>query len=57
MTWNPFTAVLELVRQPLLTGQYPEPAHLLQALIFLAVVGGLAWFCLRQCERDLVFWI
>jgi len=57
ITWNPFTAVLELVRRPLLTGQYPEPLHLAQAGVFLAVISLLAWVCLRHFERDLVYWI
>ena len=54
---NPFAAVLELIRRPLVAGLYPEPAHCVNALAFLAVVGGLAWICLRRFERDLVFWI
>ncbi len=57
INWNPFTAVLELVRRPLLTGQYPEPFHFAQAGAFLLVVGLAAWFCLRRFERDLVYWI
>jgi lipopolysaccharide transport system permease protein len=57
LTWNPFTAVLELVRQPLLCGHYPEPAYLLQALMFVGILSGLAWYCLRRCEDNLVFWI
>jgi lipopolysaccharide transport system permease protein len=57
ITWNPLTAVLELVRRPLLAGQYPEPAHLLQAAALLLVAGTLAWACLRHFERDLVYWI
>jgi lipopolysaccharide transport system permease protein len=57
ITWNPFTGVLELIRRPLLTGQYPDPTHLVQASVFLVVVSILAWICLRHFERDLVYWI
>jgi ABC-type polysaccharide/polyol phosphate export permease len=41
----------------LTTGQYPEPFHLMHASMFLLLVGGLAWYCLRRFERDLVYWI
>jgi lipopolysaccharide transport system permease protein len=54
---NPFTSLLELVRQPLLDGLYPDPVHLLQATAFLLVVGTLAWLCLWRFERTLVYWI
>jgi ABC-type polysaccharide/polyol phosphate export permease len=57
LAWNPVTAVIELVRTPLLTGELASPAHVLQALAFLGIIGGLAWVGLRRCERELVFWI
>src|SRR5262249_17558406 len=57
INWNPFTAVLEIVRRPMLTGEYPEAFHLLQASGFLLLVGLLAWACLRRFERHLVYWI
>ncbi len=55
--WNPFTALLELIRQPILNGKYPEPMHFVQGGVFLLVVGGLAWYCLRRFEKTLVYWI
>jgi homopolymeric O-antigen transport system permease protein len=57
ITWNPFTSVLELIRRPLTAGEYPEPFHLMHASLFLLLVGGVAWYCLRRFERDLVYWI
>jgi lipopolysaccharide transport system permease protein len=61
LTWlincNPFTSLLELIRQPLLDNVYPAPTHMLQATAFLLVVGMLAWACLWRFERTLVYWI
>jgi lipopolysaccharide transport system permease protein len=54
---NPFTALLESVRQPLLEGQYPDPAYLLNAAAFAAIVSGLAWLGLQRFEKTLVYWI
>ena len=31
--------------------------HLWYASVFLLLVGGVAWLCLRRFERDLVYWI
>jgi lipopolysaccharide transport system permease protein len=59
ITWNPFTSVLEVIRRPLLTGELEaiNGFHLLQAGGFLLLIGGLAWWCLRRFEKDLVYWI
>jgi lipopolysaccharide transport system permease protein len=54
---NPLTPLFESIRRPLLLGQYPEPAHWLQAAGVLAVAGCLAWYAVVRCERSLVYWI
>ena len=67
--WNPLTSVLGLIRGPLIygfdnvtDGKILFSAnlylfHLWYASLFLLLVGGLAWYCLRRFERDLVYWI
>jgi ABC-type polysaccharide/polyol phosphate export permease len=68
--WNPLTSVLGLIRGPLVFGfdKIGEDGqvlfstnlylfHLWYASVFLLLVGGLAWCCLRRFERDLVYWI
>jgi len=55
--YNPLNAILELVRQPLLTGEYADAWNWQVALLFLAVVGTLAWWGLRKLENNLVFWV
>jgi ABC-type polysaccharide/polyol phosphate export permease len=68
MSWfvvklNPLNAVLELVRQPLLSGErgqsghYADPWSWQLALMFLGVVSVLAWWGLRKLEKNLVFWV
>jgi ABC-type polysaccharide/polyol phosphate export permease len=70
ITWNPFTSVLGLIRGPLMydfNKVGPEGNvlfstdlflfHLWYASLFLLLVAGVAWFCLRRFERDLVYWI
>jgi len=54
---NPFNALLELVRRPVLDGLWPTLATYQTALIFTAAVGVLAAVLLRRVERTLVFWI
>jgi ABC-type polysaccharide/polyol phosphate export permease len=54
---NPLTALLELVRQPLLAGEFPDSLHFAQAGGFLLVVAALAWLCLRRFEKTMVYWI
>jgi lipopolysaccharide transport system permease protein len=67
--WNPLTSVLGLIRGPLIYGfdnvidgkvafsTNLYLFHLWYASLFLLLVGGLAWCCLRRFERDLVYWI
>jgi lipopolysaccharide transport system permease protein len=68
--WNPLTSVLGLIRGPLVYGfdRIAEDGtvafstnlylfHLWYASAFLVLVGGVAWYCLRRFERDLVYWI
>lgn len=55
--YNPLTSVLEMIRRPLLDGEYPEPFHFAMAFGFVACVGVVAWIVLRKGERSLVFWV
>jgi lipopolysaccharide transport system permease protein len=54
---NPFAALLELVRQPLLHGELPSGHAIAIALMFMCVVGCLAWFCLCRVQRRMVLWL
>jgi lipopolysaccharide transport system permease protein len=61
--FNPLNAVLELVRQPLLSGEggqaghYADPWSWQLALMFVGVVSVLAWLGLRKLEKNLVYWV
>ena len=55
--WNPVTALLEMVRQPLLAGQLPSAFYVLYAVSFVLVLCVVAWLCLRRVEKSLVYWI
>jgi ABC-type polysaccharide/polyol phosphate export permease len=57
INWNPFTALLELVRQPLLHGKLPAEFHLWYAGLFALALCGLAWVSLRRVEKSLVYWV
>ena len=54
---NPFTAIVEMVRGPLLSGELPTWGTVLTAVGCVAAAGLLAWVCLRKVERTLVFWV
>lgn len=55
--YNPLTSMLDLIRRPLLDGEYPEPFSIFYAIAFVALVGVIAWVVLRKCEKTLVFWV
>jgi len=54
---NPFTAVLDIVRDPVLKGQWPGSGAMLISIAFVAIAGLLAAAGLKKFERTLVFWI
>jgi lipopolysaccharide transport system permease protein len=54
---NPLWSVLELVRQPVLYGQYPPAFNIAVALTMVTGMALLAYVCLRKLERTLVFWL
>lgn len=57
INWNPFTAILELIRQPLLKAELPTGFHLWYAGLFVLVIAAVAWLCLRRVEKSLVYWV
>jgi lipopolysaccharide transport system permease protein len=54
---NPFTSVLELIRRPLLSGEFATAGNWAMASAFLAAIGVGAWLVLRRMQRELVFWV
>lgn len=57
LAWNPFNAVLNLIRQPILDGHFPGPASLGISVAFLVITGLTATFLLRRLEKNLIFWL
>ncbi len=57
LNWNPLTALLEMLRQPLLQGEWPGMFHVLYASLSVLLLCGVAWFCLRRVEKTLVYWV
>lgn len=57
LAWNPFHALLDLVRVPLLEGQAPSGEAIGLSVAFVSVVALCAWTLLRRLERTLVFWL
>jgi lipopolysaccharide transport system permease protein len=54
---NPFAALLELVRQPLLHGAPPSGTALVVSLMFAMMLATIACLGLRSVERRLVLWL
>jgi ABC-type polysaccharide/polyol phosphate export permease len=52
---NPLIPFLELVRQPILEGQVPNPMIFLQAVITVVLAGCLAMFVCHRAQRQLIF--
>lgn len=52
---NPLTALLDLIRQPLLYDAVPTLAMYQTALVVVAVTGGLAVLMLARQERRIIF--
>ncbi|MCI0738606.1 MAG: ABC transporter permease [Gemmataceae bacterium] len=57
LEWNPLTAVLEIVRRPVLWGEWPLLVHYQMSLVLLGSAAALAVWSLRRRQRTLVFWI
>jgi ABC-type polysaccharide/polyol phosphate export permease len=53
--WNPLTAFLTLVRQPLLSGACPPASAYGVGAATVLVAGGAAVFTLARWERKLIF--
>ena len=54
---NPFTAVLELIRRPLLAGELATLDQWAIAGTFLVAISAAACLVLRRMQRELVFWL
>jgi ABC-type polysaccharide/polyol phosphate export permease len=52
---NPFTSMLELVRQPLVDGQWPEPFMIGISALSACIAMLLAALLLRNWEKNLIF--
>jgi lipopolysaccharide transport system permease protein len=54
---NPIYHLLQIVRAPLLAGEWPTPTNLLFALAVPAVFGALAWRVGRTMEQRVIFYL
>jgi ABC-type polysaccharide/polyol phosphate export permease len=54
---NPFSAFLDLVRQPLLYGEAPRFASLAIVVTFTAALAVIAWVALQRVEKRVVLWL
>jgi lipopolysaccharide transport system permease protein len=56
LPFNPFYDMLEIVRAPLL-GHAPSPLIWLAALVYSAILCGLAWVFFMRARGRIAFWI
>jgi lipopolysaccharide transport system permease protein len=56
LPFNPFYDMLEIVRAPLL-GQVPSPLVWVAALVYSAILCGLAWMFFLRARGRIAFWI
>lgn len=54
---NPAYHFIELVRRPLLAGEWPRPASLAVTALFAAALAGLAGITLRLCRNRVALWL
>lgn len=55
--WNPVYHLLEIVRAPLLRGEWPTAANFAWALGLAAGFGLAAWLAGRRLERKVIFYL
>jgi lipopolysaccharide transport system permease protein len=55
--WNPIYHLLQIVRAPLLAGEWPTPANFAFALGLAALFGLLAWRVGRRMESRVIFYL
>lgn len=53
--WNPMTAIIEMVRAPILYGQIPSAQIMLTACLTVLVFVSAAALVLNRVQRDLIF--
>jgi lipopolysaccharide transport system permease protein len=56
LPFNPFNDMLEIVRTPLL-GEVPSPLVWVAALVYSAILCGLAWMFFIRARGRIAFWI
>ncbi len=52
---NPLVPFLQLLRRPILDGQFPDPMTFLSATLIVLVVGGAAVLVCGRLQRQLIF--
>jgi lipopolysaccharide transport system permease protein len=55
--WNPIFHLLQIVRAPLLAGQWPTAENFAFALALAALFAFLAWRAGRRLERRMIFYL
>ena len=55
ISWNPISAMLELIRQPILYGEWPSANAMGTAIVLVGVLFGTASLALYKLQRQLVF--
>jgi lipopolysaccharide transport system permease protein len=55
--WNPIYHLLQTIRAPLLTGQWPSVENYLVGLLTVATLTALAVFAGWRCERKVIFYL
>jgi len=55
--FNPFSHVLEIVRQPIWKGEIASLTSYAWSLGWCMIAGAIAVWCLKKMERTLVFWV
>jgi len=55
LTVNPVMPFLQMLREPLLTGQLPPLSVYARALVMVMLFAGIAVAALRSQERRLIF--
>lgn len=54
---NPFASIIEVVRKPLLTGEFAAPYHYLVTGVLTVLAIGISSYLFRKLQHRVVYWL
>jgi ABC-type polysaccharide/polyol phosphate export permease len=54
---NPFSSLIEVVRRPLLTGEFADPYHYIVTIILTILAISVSSYLFKKLQHNVVYWL